>query len=185
MQPELLSAVKAKDSRAFKQLYEEYVRYVYTIVSSYQQDPETCRDSIQEIFALVFLNIDLYNESKGTFKLWLRAICVNHCIKSFKRKKRQVETQSLSTMAEPRIASPSTEADISRDELLQLLQPMPSGYKEVFLLIAVDGYSHKEVSELLNISPETSRSQFSRAKQWLNQNSSRNTLNSLRHALQR
>ncbi len=185
MQPELLTAVKAKDSRAFKQLYEEYVRYVYTIVTSYQEDSETCRDSIQEIFALVFLNIDSYDESKGTFKLWLRAICVNHCIKSFKREKRQVETQSLSTMTEPRIAIPSTAEDISREELLQLLQPMPRRYKEVFMLIVIDGYSHQEVSERLNISPETSRSQFSRAKQWLNQHSSRNTLNSLRHALQR
>jgi RNA polymerase sigma factor (sigma-70 family) len=180
--PDLLSAVKAKESRAFKELYEAYVRYVYTIVNSYQQDPETCRDSIQEIFALVFLNIDSYDESKGAFKLWLRAICVNHCIKTYKREKRQIETQSLSSIAQPHIAS---EAELSREELLHLLKPMPSGYKEVFMLVVVDGYSHKEVGELLNISPETSRSQFSRAKQWLHQNSSRNTLNSLHHALQR
>lgn len=61
-------------------------------------------------------------------------------------------------------------------ELLQFLKSMPSGYREIFMLVVIDEYSHKEVGEMLKISPETSRSQLHRAKKWLKEKLSPNTL---------
>lgn len=65
---------------------------------------------------------------------------------------------------------------LSKEEIMLYLESMPEGYKQIFMLVIIDEYSHKEVSELLNISPETSRSQLHRAKKWLRENLSNNNL---------
>jgi RNA polymerase sigma factor (sigma-70 family) len=183
MQPELLTAVKAQDRGAFKQMYEAYIRYVYSIVSRYHSDSSNYQDIIQEIFAIVFLKIDTYDPAKGEFKGWLRAVTVNQCLKHYHASKKHIATVSLDSIEKYQQPVELSHSELSREDLLDMLASMPSGYKEVFMLITVDGFSHKEASEMLNISTETSRSQLHRAKLWLKEHLDRNKSNALSYAL--
>jgi RNA polymerase sigma factor (sigma-70 family) len=183
MQSELLTAVKAQERGAFKQMYEAYIRYVYSVVSRYHSDTSNYQDIIQEIFAIVFLKIDTYDPAKGEFKVWLRAVTVNQCLKHYHSTKRQLATVSLESIENYEQPVELSHSELSREDLLAMLASMPSGYKEVFLLITVDGFSHKEAAEMLNISTETSRSQLHRAKLWLKEYLDRNKSNALSNAL--
>jgi RNA polymerase sigma factor (sigma-70 family) len=175
----LITAVRANNTDAFKQMYESYIRYVYSIVTLYVSNESDYQDVVQEIFALVFLKIDTYRAEKGEFKHWLRKLSVNQCIKHYNKSKLQIETAPLDLNQLNQLPADDNLHSLSRVDLIVLLKAMPNGYREVFMLVVIDDYSHKEVGELLNISPETSRSQLHRAKQWLHENLSRNTLNLL------
>jgi RNA polymerase sigma-70 factor (ECF subfamily) len=173
MQAELLTAIRARDSRAFKQMYDSYIRYVYYIVSRHHSDPSNYPDIIQEIFAVIFLKIDTYDEKKGDFQGWLRAISVNMCSKYFRDSKRRIETTPLDTISRQEEPREWGHDQISKDDMQRMLTAMPSGYREVFTLVEIDGFSHSEVSKKLDISAETSRSQLHRAKRWLKEYFSR------------
>lgn len=160
-------------------MYESCIRYVYSIVARYVSNESDYQDVIQEIFARIFLSINSFDENKGEFKYWLRRLCINQCIKHYH--KTGMAIKSVSIDKEARL-QPSTGADansLSSDDILTCLSGMPSGYKEVFMLVVIDEYTHKEVGEMLNISAETSRSQLHRAKKWIRDNLSRNNLNTL------
>lgn len=185
MQQEVITALKAKDSRAFKQMYETYIRYVYSIVIRYHSESSNHQDIIQEVFANVFLKIHTYEQERGEFKGWLRAITVNQCLKYHRKSNREIQTSSLEVVSPKELPKEVPQEEISREDLLTILSLMPTGYKEVFMLIVIDGFTHKEAGQMLNISPETSRSQLHRAKLWLKENFNRNTSNALYNVLQR
>lgn len=175
----VIHAVKQRDQRAFQQLYEGCIRYVYAIVKRYVSNAVDHQDVIQEIFARVFLSIDSFDASKGDFKFWLRRVTVNQCIKHFHKHKAFSNLDPIETAAN--IQSNLTEKanTLSEDDILFFLEGMPEGYKQVFMMIVIDEYSHREVGEMLNISAETSRSQLHRAKKWIRDNRSTNDLTSL------
>jgi RNA polymerase sigma-70 factor (ECF subfamily) len=177
----LIEEIKAKNTEAFKRMYNAYIRYVYSIVIRYVRNSSDHQDLIQEIFALVFLKIESFNSNKGDFKIWLRKICINQCINYYHKNKQRIQIESLDTEPPTNIPDEDLQFELSRTELLAFLNAMPAGYREVFMLIVIDEYSHKEVGEILKISPETSRSQLHRAKQWLKENISQNTLKLLTH----
>ena len=185
MEQELIAALKAKDNRAFRQMYETYIRYVYSIVIRYHSESANYQDIIQEVFANVFLKIHTYQQEKGEFKAWLRAITVNQCLKYYHKSNRQVQTSSLESVSPSEQPREVPLEEVSREDLLSILSVMPHGYREVFMLIEIDGFSHKEAGKMLQISPETSRSQLHRAKLWLKENINRNTSNALYNVLQR
>lgn len=172
----LIDAVKAQKPQAFQEMYEACIRYVYSIVIRYVTNDSDQPDVVQEIFARVFLKIDTYHEEKGEFKFWLRRLSINQCIKHYHNKKQQLDTMSLEGKVLSQMPAKEEHSGLSKMELLQFLKSMPSGYREIFMLVVIDEYSHKEVGEMLKISPETSRSQLHRAKKWLKEKLSPNTL---------
>jgi RNA polymerase sigma-70 factor (ECF subfamily) len=168
---EIIEACKQRDPKAFRKLYEACIPYVYKVVEGYVEDPDFRQDLIQEIFAKVFLRIDQFDEERGAFKYWLRQVAVNECLMYIRSKKRDLNATSIDLT--PSENHPSTTQDISRldpDWTQVVLQRMPEGYRQVFSLVEIDGYSHQEAGLRLGISPETSRSQLSRAKKWLQSN---------------
>jgi RNA polymerase sigma factor (sigma-70 family) len=167
---DLIQSVKQHDKRAFKELYECCIRYVYSIVQRYVSNDSDHKDVIQEIFARVFLSIDSFDEKKGEFKPWLRRLTINQCIQHFHKQNASVKVIPLDTATHMEFAQDDQLNAMTKDELLQLLQHMPNGYKQVFMMVVIDEYSHVEVSKILHISPETSRTQLHRAKKWLSQN---------------
>ena len=183
MQKELLDGIRSRDNQAFKQMYDTFIRYVYSIVIRYNSDTSNHQDIIQEVFAIVFLKIDTYNEKKGEFKTWLRMITVNQCIQHYHRSKRQIQTTTLETISYSEQPIESSHEQMSREDLLKHLIDMPIGYKQVFMLVEIDGFSHKEAGRLLKISPETSRSQLHRAKRWLKENITVDQTNSFYNVL--
>ncbi len=175
----LIQAVKKRDQRAFKELYESCIRYVYSIVRRYVSHEPDHQDVIQEIFARIFLRIDSFDENKGEFKFWLRKLTVNQCIKHYHNHKKLPDMGPLETATTMQSDLVEKTNTLSADDIRLFLAGMPEGYKQVFMMVIIDEYSHQEVGKLLNISPETSRSQLHRAKKWIKENRSMNDLTSL------
>ncbi len=132
----------------------------------YVNDPETARDLMQDGFIKVFTSIDTYTGS-GAFEGWLRKIFVNCALEYLRRNDVLRESTDLDNTAE--LVQPNSNAisDLSAAELMQLVHDLPAGFRTVFNMFAIEGYSHKEISEALGITESTSRSQYTRAKQLL------------------
>lgn len=166
-----IEGCKAGKDKCYKELYDETIRYVYTIVTSYIIDSESAKDVIQEIYAGVFMTIKNFDEDKGGFKFWLRGVCINQCVKEFRNKNKysfELRIGDMLSLKTP-FENP-TFNDFTREDLLKLLEDMPKGYRTIFLLFVIDDYSHEEISEMLEISSQTSRSQLHRAKNWIKKN---------------
>lgn len=174
-----LKGVRKRNQKAFKELYECSIAYVFSIVKRYVRNESDYQDVIQDIYARVFLSIDSFDESKGEFKFWLRRLTVNQCIKHYHQQKSSYQMFPLETEAQNLAGANEESAEFSKEEIAVYLNQMPEGFKQVFMMVVLDGYSHKEVAEMLNISPVSSRSQLSRAKKWLKENLSKNKLNLL------
>ena len=165
---EIIQKCIAKDQQGYRCLYEACIPYVYSVVKSYVPEEFYQKDIIQDIFAKVFKSIEQYDAAAGEFKYWLRKISVNFCLMHLRKTKNFTPIVPIDKYNE-QIADGSSgiSENISREEINQLLQIMPPGYKTIFLLVAIDGYSHEEVSLELNISSGTSRSQYLRAKNFI------------------
>lgn len=176
---ELILLVKQGDQQAFRKMYEGCIRYVYAIVQRYVSNESDHQDVIQEIFARTYLSIHTYDEYKGEFKFWIRRITINLCIQHYNKRNGAIKIVPIESAGHANTAVFENIDKLSKDELLNFLKQMPDGYKQVFMLVVVDEYSHQEVSKMLNISPETSRTQFHRAKKWLKEHISSNNLKTL------
>ena len=167
---EIIKRCRKGNDSAYQELYNLSIRYVYAIVASYISDSESVKDVIQETYAGVFTSIKKYDSKKGNFKLWLRGICVNKCIQHYRKQNKFSEEIYFGDLLAPHpIETPDYEG-LTREDIIQLLEQMPEGYRTVFLLVVIDGYNHQEVGEILGISPQTSRSQLHRAKNWIKKN---------------
>lgn len=164
---DLISRVKQRDHAAFKELYQEYIGYVFSIVKRYVSDEREHPDVIQEIFARVFLKIDTYDAARGAFKFWLRRLTINQCLQAYRKQPPSQQFVPLDQVSEKEVGVAEALTELTKEEVEALLRQMPRGYREIFMLVVIDDHAHKEVAELLGISLETSRSQLSRAKQWL------------------
>ena len=123
----------------------------------------------------IFSSLEKYDPHRGQFKSWIGRITANRCATLLKR------TINFSMRLEEAITPELGEDSfayldqLSKAEIGQLLADMPKGYRTIFLLSVIDEYSHKEISELLNITPDTSRSQLFRAIKWIRKNIFPNT----------
>jgi RNA polymerase sigma-70 factor (ECF subfamily) len=168
--PNIITKCKQKDQQAFKTLYEACLPYVLAIVKDYAADPGYRKDLVQEIFAKVFLNLKDYDPAKGEFKAWLRKVAVNQCLMFHRDPKKKQVFEDLETAVVDRHLREEVSfkhLDPGASELV--LSKMPEGYRKVFSLVVLEGYSHDEAGLALGISAETSRSQLTRSKQWLRQ----------------
>jgi len=179
----ILKSVKNNERKAFKTLYENCIGYVYTIVRRYITNESDIPDVIQEIFARVFLSLKTYDESKGEFKSWLRRLVINQCFQHYRQGKSPRlhvaldATETIESEEDPGFH------ELTKKDIEKLLSDMPEGYRQIFMLVIIDEYSHKEVGALLDISPETSRSQLSRAKKWLRKRNLTNNSKTLSNGL--
>lgn len=132
----------------------------------YVNDMETARDLLQDGFVRVFTNIHSYTGS-GSFEGWLRKIFVNGALEYLRKSDVLRESTDLENSAE--LVQPDSSAieNLSAAELMKVIQELPAGFRTVFNMFAIEGYSHKEISEVLGITESTSRSQFTRARQLL------------------
>jgi RNA polymerase sigma-70 factor (ECF subfamily) len=152
-----------KDAIAQKHLYEKFVRKMMGVCLRYSDSTEEAEDVVQNGFISVFENISSFRGT-GPLEGWIRRIMVNTAltnIRKNKKLKQNIELESVEFML------PSTNQlneSFEAQDLLKIIQTLPTGFKTVFNLYAIEGYSHKEIAEMLNISEGTSKSQYSRAK---------------------
>ena len=163
---QLIEGCRKGDRHAQKALYETYSRKMMSVCLRYVSDWETARDLLQEGFVKVFTHIDSYT-GNGSFEGWIRKIFVNSALEYLRHADVLRESTDLDQTAEVAQTDSSPLSDISAAELMQLVQSLPAGFRTIFNLFAIEGYSHKEISERLHITESTSRSQYTRAKQLL------------------
>jgi len=151
-------------------LYDRYHRLMFGVCLRYTDNRDDAQDILQEGFIRVFKNIQKFR-SEGSFEGWIRRIMVHTSIEHYRRNSRyfMVDVKEAGDMRIDEEALSS----MSRDEILALIQELPSGYRTVFNLYAIEGYSHQEVADMLSISVGTSKSQLSRAKRLLQEKLSR------------
>lgn len=132
----------------------------------YINDRETARDVLQEAFVKIFTNLDTYS-GNGSFEGWIRRIVVNTALEYLRKTDVLKESVGLDQSGELVEPDASAISMFSATDLMRLIQSLPDGFRTVFNLYAIEGYSHKEISEMLDITESTSRSQYVRARQLL------------------
>ena len=164
----LIAMSKDGSYRSQKKLYEMHSGMVWSICLRYLGNHEDAQDAFQNAFITVFKKIADY-QGKGEFGAWVRKIAVNAALmfyRSNRKSRLYVELDDVGVLS-------SNEDGIldqlSAEDLMKAIKELPDGYRVVFNMYAVEGYSHAEIAEVLNISESTSRSQFSRARKLLMQ----------------
>ncbi len=151
--------------RGHAQLYKDCAPYVYSHVKRYISDIDFRKDIMQEIFAKVFINIKQFDPQKGNFKGWIKRIAINECLQHTRKKRPLNGAKIIEASFDIKDDTPLP-TDLKRSDIELIINNMPGGYKMVFMLSVIDGYTHKEIGEQLDISEATSRSQLARAKKW-------------------
>jgi RNA polymerase sigma-70 factor (ECF subfamily) len=161
-EPELVKACMENDRLAQKALYDKYKRAMYTLAYRIMGNFEDANDVLQEAFVKIFRGLPGFR-GESTLGAWIKTIVVRTAYSKLRKEKRFFEPVD-------NIASSMTidwGHRLDADYLEQAIMALPEGYRSVFILIEVEGYSHKEVAALLDISEGTSKSQLFYAKRKL------------------
>jgi RNA polymerase sigma factor (sigma-70 family) len=162
---EWIEGCKKGDSTVQRQVFDHYSGKMYSVCCRYVKDKMEAEDVLVTAFTKVFERIHQF-KSEGSFEGWIRRIMVNESLTWLRQHKfMQVETDIEAADFEPDYQM--MENHLHAEDLLKLIDELPAGYKVVFNLYAIEGYSHKEISEQLGINENTSKSQLSRARVYL------------------
>lgn len=150
------------DRRMQQALYEKFSGKMYAVCLRYTKDEDEAQDVLQDGFIKVFRNLEKFR-GEGSFEGWVRRIFVNTSIEYYRKavnlkpvtekEERTLEDQDLSAMD-----------NMNEKEIIKLINELSPGYKTVFNLYVIEGYSHKEIADMMGISEGTSKSQLARAK---------------------
>ncbi len=173
---EIIEGCKNKQPIYQRALVDGFSDLLYSISLRYVGHPATAQDVLQEAFIRIFKAFKNYDSDKGSLSAWMRKITVNEALKSLNKKKVKYSTLSVDFNEKYGVA-PEILRKMDAEDLLKVVQSLPEGYRQVFNLSVIEGYSHKEISQLLGIQPVSSRSNLSRAKQIL-----RKKLNSFKNS---
>ncbi|GAB4415001.1 MAG: RNA polymerase sigma factor [Bacteroidia bacterium] len=153
------------DPQAQRALYHRYLRAMYRVALRITGDEMEAEDVLQEAFVRAFRNLHSY-KGDATFGAWLKRIVINTAINHLK--KRRTEVVGLEHVAaEPGVEEPQAASPLSMAQISEAIDQLPEGYRNVFSLYLLEGYDHKEIGSILNISEATSKSQYSRARRKL------------------
>ena len=159
-QNQLIKDCRKKLPKAQAELYTRYSSVLFSICLKYAPNYTEAEDVLQDTFITIFDKIDQY-KSKGSFEGWLKRIAINTALQRYRK------PAVFKLVSEENIKEVEVEIDeesISLDYLLTIIQELPDRYRLVFNLYVLDGYSHKEIATLLDISQGTSKSNLARAR---------------------
>ena len=154
------------DNRAQKKLFDLFAPKLFGVCLRYMKDHDLAQDTLQDGFVKIFTKLSHYN-GKGSFEGWMRRITVNTCLDQLRKDQKLKVNTPIDDVSFLVKDNHWIEEELTAKDLLKLVESLPDGYRVVFNMFAIEGYSHKEIAEQLNISENTSKSQFSRAKSHL------------------
>ena len=165
---DIVEKCKAGNRQAQFELYRLYSKAMYNVCLRMVKDELDAEDILQNSFVDIFTKLDSF-KFQSSIGAWIKRIVVNNCINFLKRKKvyfQELEDQHAHTMVDDKPA-PKSSVGLSVNAIRRALFELPDGYRVVFSLYMLEGYDHKEIGEILEISEATSKSQYSRAKKKL------------------
>ncbi|WP_202630285.1 RNA polymerase sigma factor [Sediminibacterium roseum] len=164
---ELIKGCINKDARCQRMLFDRYAGKMMGVCLRYANDGMEAEDMLQDAFIKVFQYIGQF-KFEGAFEGWIRRIVVNTAIRHLERKKLHFKDIDDNSQHAPQIDAQAY-THLGEADLMRLISGLPDGYRLVFNLNAIEGYSHEEIAVMLNIQPGTSRSQLVKARKMLQQ----------------
>lgn len=162
---ELIKACLSGDRLAQRDIFYMYSGKMMAVCLRYSKHRYEAEDILQDSFVKVFSHLSEF-ENGGSFEGWIRRIIINTAIKNNLKKTAIAEQVDIDLVKEE-FAVPEVFSALSEEELIKLISSLPDGYRMVFNLYAVEGFSHKEIGEILHIEESTSRSQLTKARRML------------------
>ena len=147
-------------------LYDRFSRKMMGVCLRYADGRDEAEDILQNGFIKVFENIESFKGS-GSLEGWIRKIMVNTALNNYRQNKANRLKVDLDAVEYMLPGDNHVSSAIDAKELMKTIQQLPTGFRTVFNLFAIEGYSHKEIADQLNISEGTSKSQYSRARTYL------------------
>jgi RNA polymerase sigma-70 factor (ECF subfamily) len=165
--PDIKNIIKgclAGNRRDQELLYRRHAAKLYAVCLQYSGNDEEARDILQDGFIKIFENL-IHYKHEGSFEGWMRRIVVNTALEKYRSKHNLHRVDDIDLIPEPD-ADPETDdyAGLEAVDLLDIIRELPPKYRMVFNLFAIEGYSHREISQMFNISEGTSKSNLSRAR---------------------
>lgn len=167
---ELIKGCKNSESWAQKQLYEQYASTMMSVCMRYTGNRDSARDLLHDGFIKIFTKINTYTGA-GSFAGWLRKVFITTALEHLRANnalKYSLDVEEFTNELED--VNISVFEQLSADDLLACVAQLPDGFRTIFNLHAIEGYSHAEIAKMLNIQESTSRSQYFRARQILQKN---------------
>ncbi|MGZ4035971.1 MAG: RNA polymerase sigma factor [Bacteroidia bacterium] len=149
-----------------KLLYQKFAGKMLSLCFRYFKNREEAEDVLQDGFIKIFKNIDKY-QGTGSFEGWIKRIMVNTALEELRKKKKEFITQDIDELYIQPESVDKTDDSVNTKDLIRYIQALPEGYKLVFNLFVIEGYSHGEIGQMLNINEGTSKSQLSKARAYL------------------
>jgi RNA polymerase sigma-70 factor (ECF subfamily) len=162
---ELIKGCLRRDRVSQQQLFDLYSSKMYAICYRYVKNPMEAEDILVTAFTKIFERINQF-KGEGSFEGWIRRVMVNEAL-TFLRKSRNMYLETDLEQADREPNYDQLSDHLEAEDLMRMIQELPAGYRLVFNMYAIDGYSHKEIAEQLGISENTSKSQLSRARTYL------------------
>ena len=157
----LLHECKKNDTRAQEQLYKLLAPKLFSVCLKYSRSHEEAQDNFQESFLIIFEKLHQF-KSEGSFEGWAKRLVINYILQQYRKKGTFLEIISDNI---PDVDDVEIEDEnVSMDYLLSIIQELPDRYRLVFNLYVIDGFSHKEIANMLEITDGTSKSNLARAK---------------------
>jgi len=159
---DLINGCLAADRRIQELLYQRFAPKMYAVCLRYAGNTDDAQDLLQEGFIKVFRNLEKFRK-EGSFEGWIRRVFVNTAIEHYRRKTKLAVVSEKEELA-IEDSSWNVLDQLAEKDIILLIQQLAPGYRSVFNMYVIEGYSHKEIGELLGISEGTSKSQLARAK---------------------
>lgn len=157
---QLINDCKKNDIKAQEQLYRDYAPKLFSVCLKYSRNYTEAQDNLQDGFLLLFEKIHLYS-FKGSFEGWMKRVMINHILQLYRKETfLSLVNEEINEAVDVEIEDET----VSLDYLMKIIQELPDRYRLVFNLFAIDGYSHQEIAQMLNINIGTSKSNLSRAR---------------------
>ena len=159
---EIIRGCLIKDESSQHTLFQQYAGKLMTVCQRYACDQKEAEDMLQEAFIRIFSNIHQFRNA-GSFGGWVKKITVNAAIQVLQNRKMRFseypadQTHALNV-------DPNVFSDLGADDLLKLISQLPEGYRVVFNMYVLEGFTHEEIAQILHIRTATSRSQLSKAR---------------------
>ncbi len=168
LQQELIQRCKRNDQRAQIAIYNQYVKAMLNTSYRIVGNAATAEDIVQEAFLAAFRRIKTF-KAEVTFGAWIKRIVINHSIDYLRKRHPDIElTETYKGLEEQKEEdNENSGLEYSPNDIRKAIQRLPKGYQLVLTLYLFEGYDHEEIGQILKITPSTSRSQYTRAKQKL------------------
>lgn len=163
----VISRILAGEKNLFKDLYHKYKRQLMLTCLRYTSNRDLAEDTLQEAFIAIYKDLHQFDESKSKFITWATRITINKCLKKVRKKSVFSSMDSILELKFKFSIRASAIDQLNLEDLTSLINSLPKGYRLVFNMYVIDGYSHKEIADELNISVSTSKTQLMRAKRLL------------------